>query len=644
MTSAKDFFDLLFPDIGANFIEIRTLPTVRQFFCSTTEDAAQTVESLPNTNVHFGTCLRNDRIGDEQHSSTIGALWADVDFKDFEGGQAEARKRILAFEFNPSIAVGTGNGWHFYWVLKEPEEINSKSRPYFRGILDGIATALGGDRACKDLARVFRVPGTNNVKDPSDPKPVEIIRWNPDCKYNHIDFEHYYEEKSGQAATAPIEGRIQQGGRNGTLTSIAGTMRRGGMSEDAIFAALQVENASKCEPPIFDGELRAIARSVTRYSPEPCSPPPLKNGEEENKVITLKTRGAEDLIKYTIEVAWLVNGVLPVGRCMLLTGPSGTGKSWLSLDLAIAVDQGDLWLGRFQCQQGVVLVVDEENGDALLKRRLTRMLKGRGLDSGGNGCGIQFLSMAGVNLSDGACVAALERVLSELRPALVIFDTFVRVHQGDESSAKDMAPISRLIKEWFVAYGCAFCINHHDRKPGASGHDAKYAFRGSTEIQAFTDSHLDLRPVKNEDGRLNVTHAKARFAEAIEPFGVEIVDVDEGVIVRHTEEHQGQAGKIEETTDLICNLATDWVSRQEVLRRGDELKLSEKTLDAARKRLVDTGKMEEKKEGNQILLRMKPMFSPSHTPIGEENNIEDSIESERFQYLIDEREGIKTYG
>ena len=195
-----------------------------------------------------------------------------------------------------------------------------------------------------------------------------------------------------------------------------------------------------------------------------------------------------------------------------------------------------------------------------------------------------------------------------------------------------------------MAYGCAFCINHHDRKPGASGHDAKYAFRGSTEIQAFTDSHLDLRPVKNEDGRLNVTHAKARFAEAIEPFGVEIVDVDEGVIVRHTEEHQGQAGKIEETTDLICNLATDWVSRQEVLRRGDELKLSEKTLDAARKRLVDTGKMEEKKEGNQILLRMKPMFSPSHTPIGEENNIEDSIESERFQYLIDEREGIKTYG
>ena len=69
-----------------------------------------------------------------------------------------------------------------------------------------------------------------------------------------------------QQKSAP-EAPIRQGERNGTLTSLAGSMRRRGMSERAILAALLEENRRRCSPPLEDAEVEQIAASVAKYSP-----------------------------------------------------------------------------------------------------------------------------------------------------------------------------------------------------------------------------------------------------------------------------------------------------------------------------------------------------------------------------------------
>ena len=61
--------------------------------------------------------------------------------------------------------------------------------------------------------------------------------------------------------------RIAEGGRNATLTSLAGTMRRRGFSRESIEAALLQENATRCEPPLDDDEVRVIAEHVAAYAP-----------------------------------------------------------------------------------------------------------------------------------------------------------------------------------------------------------------------------------------------------------------------------------------------------------------------------------------------------------------------------------------
>jgi putative DNA primase/helicase len=58
---------------------------------------------------------------------------------------------------------------------------------------------------------------------------------------------------------------IPESSRNNTLASLAGTMRRKGMSPEAIEAGLQVVNAQRCKPPMDPSEVTAIATSIGRY-------------------------------------------------------------------------------------------------------------------------------------------------------------------------------------------------------------------------------------------------------------------------------------------------------------------------------------------------------------------------------------------
>lgn len=70
---------------------------------------------------------------------------------------------------------------------------------------------------------------------------------------------------------------IKEGGRNVRLTSLAGTMRRQGMEQAAIEAALLSENASKCHPPLPDAEVRGIAKSIASKPPAVvAAPEPLR--------------------------------------------------------------------------------------------------------------------------------------------------------------------------------------------------------------------------------------------------------------------------------------------------------------------------------------------------------------------------------
>lgn len=88
------------------------------------------------------------------------------------------------------------------------------------------------------------------------------------------------EPEQPQQQATPQGDAIPAGGRNQALISLAGTMRRRGMSEAAIYAALQNENRLKCTPPLSDNEVRQIAKSAGGY--QPSAPVATANAERAN--------------------------------------------------------------------------------------------------------------------------------------------------------------------------------------------------------------------------------------------------------------------------------------------------------------------------------------------------------------------------
>lgn len=149
----------------------------------TPEELARKVEPIAEWAMRqrigvFAGVLPRKRHGGSTSADTVPArvVWADVDFKDYKGGESEARERLEAFH-KPSAIVRSGNGLHAYWLLnteRDPELLSTGCRM--------IAGHLGADMASTDPARVLRLPGTYNAKKP-EPKAVEVEYLDPAVVY-----------------------------------------------------------------------------------------------------------------------------------------------------------------------------------------------------------------------------------------------------------------------------------------------------------------------------------------------------------------------------------------------------------------------------------------------------------------------------
>jgi len=149
---------------------------------------------------------------------------------------------------------------------------------------------------------------------------------------------------------APVEGDVPEGRRNAALTSLAGAMRRKGMSRDAMEAALLKENAARCTPPLPDAEVRDIAKSVARYDPAedpageerfpPAEAPPLPAAVYDRLPPLLRTTAAMFARTHERDV-YLLSALTALSACMpKVGGYYGTTPNLLRPNLYLAIVAG----------------------------------------------------------------------------------------------------------------------------------------------------------------------------------------------------------------------------------------------------------------------------------------------------------------
>ena len=102
--------------------------------------------------------------------------------------------------------------------------------------------------------------------------------------------------------------------------------------------------------------------------------PAVNNVADPEPAPAVETFTAADLMRMQLpEPRWAVNGIIPEGLS-LLAGKPKLGKSWLALNIALAVATGGTALGSIHVEQGDVLYLALEDTKKRLQGRLDKLL------------------------------------------------------------------------------------------------------------------------------------------------------------------------------------------------------------------------------------------------------------------------------
>src|SRR4249919_2360612 len=86
--------------------------------------------------------------------------------------------------------------------------------------------------------------------------------------------------------------------------------------------------------------------------------------------IKFKRTNTNDLMSRTFApIKWVVPGYISEGF-LVLAGRQKLGKTWLAIDMALAVATGGAAIGSIMCDRGDVLYIDMENGPRRIQSRI----------------------------------------------------------------------------------------------------------------------------------------------------------------------------------------------------------------------------------------------------------------------------------
>ena len=206
----------------------------------------------------------------------------------------------------------------------------------------------------------------------------------------------------------------------------------------------------------------------------------------------LPVEPAYRLAERSEEHRWLVTGLWSEQAVGIVGGEPKCCKSFLALDLAVAVAAGVPCLRRFAVPRaGRVLLFAAEDALHIVRRRLEGISAAASVALAN--LDIQVITAPTVRLDLEADRRNLAETVARLQPRLLILDPFVRLHRIDENASGEVAPLLAYLRELQRRHDVAVLVVHHAKKGGGSVR-AGQALRGSSEFHAWGDSNLYLRP------------------------------------------------------------------------------------------------------------------------------------------------------
>lgn len=216
--------------------------------------------------------------------------------------------------------------------------------------------------------------------------------------------------------------------------------------------------------------------------------------------------GLHELLNTPPADNWLVKSWIPTDSIIVIFGDSGTGKSFVAIDMLCHIAAGIPWLGG-ETRKGPVLYIAGEGQNGII-RRFKAWFERHGHQDAASNILLRTLPAA---LCDATATAALveEIAAMPIKPLAVAIDTLARnFGPGDENATRDMNQFVAGLDAIRLATQAAILVPHH------SGHAEKTRARGSSVLKAAIDTEFCIE--KNGD-TVSMRCPKMKDSEAPPP-------------------------------------------------------------------------------------------------------------------------------
>ena len=350
----------------------------------------------------------------------LKAFWFDVDahgerYREPEECITALRAFLKATRLHrPTYLHMTGHGVQVFWVLPVPI-----TRDEWQPVADALQELgerhqLGADPITADAARILRMPGTFNFRNPSKPRETVLHAVRP----GHTDLAGFRSAiadalaklppkpvQRPKAASALLEDTsentalirdmlaaidpdaaypiwrdivwaVAASGMRSAYDLARAWSERGVLWDERCFETVWGSYEPSREKGVGFGTLVHHARESGYAGPVPsgekCEQLQFKQGTRSSppKNGSLVTQRAADIEPEPIE--WLVDGAIPLGMMVVIGGQPGMGKSQIALKLAAAVTTGKGLpdASNFSQIGSVVILANEDDAARTIRPRL----------------------------------------------------------------------------------------------------------------------------------------------------------------------------------------------------------------------------------------------------------------------------------
>lgn len=226
-----------------------------------------------------------------------------------------------------------------------------------------------------------------------------------------------------------------------------------------------------------------------------------------------------DLQASPASTPWLIDQLWTAQAVGIIGGRPKCNKTWLALEMAVAVASGSACLDSFAVPSaGLVLLYAAEDSASDLRLRLESLAHHHGIPLAS--LNLRIITADSLRLDRMADQQRLAATVLLHRPALLILDPLVRLHAIDENAAGEIAALLGYLRALQRQSGSAITLIHHSRKNVAAEGGAGYSLRGSSDLYAWVDSFLYLR-WHHGQWMLSSEH---RSASGAGPFALELAN------------------------------------------------------------------------------------------------------------------------